>query len=159
MTAPAAAYRHRQSGTLILAVLGIAAVTHLLLLALVSFEGEEKGGRLVLWLTLLLLVATLVCFHSLTITVGGGRLTWQFGPGPIRKSVALEEVVEARATRMSALAGWGIRWTPKGWLYNVSGLDAVEVTLRSGKRFFLGTDEPDRLVAAIAAARVGAPTT
>jgi len=42
----------------------------------------------------------------------------------------------------SWLVGWGIRWTGSGWLFNVSGLDAVELSLKSGRRFRIGTDDP-----------------
>jgi hypothetical protein len=38
-------------------------------------------------------------------------------------------------------------------LFNVSGLDAVEVELVDGKRIRIGTDEPQALVAAIRARR------
>ena len=41
--------------------------------------------------------------------------------------------------------GWGIRWIPGGWLWNVSGLDGVELALVSGRRFRIGTDEPEQL--------------
>jgi hypothetical protein len=43
----------------------------------------------------------------------------------------------------------GIHLTPYGWLYNVSGLDAVAIRLRNGRKFALGTDDPYRLTAAI----------
>jgi hypothetical protein len=43
------------------------------------------------------------------------------------------------------LEGWGIHWSRFGWLYNVSGYGAVAVTLRNGKRFALGSDEPQTL--------------
>jgi hypothetical protein len=46
-------------------------------------------------------------------------------------------------------AGWGIRWTGDGWLYNVSGLRAVELRTRHGKRYLIGTDRPEELEAAI----------
>jgi hypothetical protein len=36
-----------------------------------------------------------------------------------------------------------------GWLYNVSGLRAVEVGLKSGRKYRVGTDEPERLEAAL----------
>jgi len=49
--------------------------------------------------------------------------------------------------------GLGIRLTPHGWLYNVSGLDAIEIVRRSGKTFRVGTDEPKALAAALRAAR------
>jgi hypothetical protein len=34
-------------------------------------------------------------------------------------------------------------------LYNVSGMDAVEIHLRSGQHFRIGTDEPELLAAAL----------
>jgi hypothetical protein len=40
-------------------------------------------------------------------------------------------------------------------LYNVSGTDAVEIELRSGRRFRIGTDEPKVLAQAIQTATVG----
>ena len=39
--------------------------------------------------------------------------------------------------------------TPHGVLYNVSGFDAVEIKLRTGKKFRIGTDVPQELDAAI----------
>jgi hypothetical protein len=39
--------------------------------------------------------------------------------------------------------------TPYGWLYNVSGFDAVAITLRDGRKFALGTDDPHGLTTAI----------
>ena len=45
--------------------------------------------------------------------------------------------------------GWGLRWIPGGSMYNVWGFDAVELELRSGKVFRIGSDEPDALLAAL----------
>jgi hypothetical protein len=42
--------------------------------------------------------------------------------------------------------GWGIRRIGRGqWLFNVSGLDAVELSMKNGKTYRIGTDEPQRL--------------
>ena len=83
----------------------------------------------------------------------GGRqnhsLTWKFGMGLIRKSVPIAEIEEVKVVRNSWLYGWGIRWTPRGWLYNVSGMEGVEIRLRNGKQFRLGSDEPHELTRAI----------
>ncbi len=38
---------------------------------------------------------------------------------------------------------------PWGWMFNVSGLDAVDIELKDGGRFRIGTDEPEELVRAI----------
>ena len=46
--------------------------------------------------------------------------------------------------------GWGIRrgWSGE-WAWNVSGSRGVRLHLRDGKRFLIGSDQPDALAAAI----------
>jgi len=43
--------------------------------------------------------------------------------------------------------GWGIgKWLwPKMLIYNVSGFDAGKITLKNGKTYRIGTDEPEKL--------------
>ena len=91
------------------------------------------------------LLVTAWLFHSLTIEIGSGELRWHFGPGLVRKSVPLSEISSAKPVQTNLLEGWGIHMSRYGWLYNVSGFDAVAITLRSGKCFALGTDEPQML--------------
>jgi hypothetical protein len=88
-------------------------------------------------------------FRSLTVEVDDNELRLQFGDGPIRKTFPLSEVTGVQTTRTSPLAGWGMRWIGSGWLYNIYGLDAVELTMAGGKRVLVGTDEPEELAAAI----------
>ncbi len=45
--------------------------------------------------------------------------------------------------------GWGLHWTPSGWLYNVGGRDAVRVVLAHERPIIIGSDEAARLKAAI----------
>ena len=126
-------YRHTQYGTLIVVgVLGLTAVFAIL--------GITRLKPFLLSVPVLLIITWLFC--SLTIEIGEGALRWRFGPGLIRKSVPLAEIVSAEAVRTNLLEGWGIHLSRYGWLYNVSGFDAVAITLRSGKHFALGTDEP-----------------
>jgi hypothetical protein len=133
-------YWHQQRGTLVVAILLPLALAILGL-------GIWKFKPICLAAPILLLAAWL--FHSLTIEISGGELRWQFGPGWIRKSIPLAEIASARVVRTNFHEGWGIHWSRFGWLYNVSGFDAVAVTLHDGKKFALGTDEPARLVEAI----------
>jgi hypothetical protein len=88
-------------------------------------------------------------FASLTVEMTNERLKFWFGVGLIHKSVAIADIASCREVKTSFLWGWGIRWTPYGWLYNISGLKAVEIVLKSGKKFRLGTDEPKELCEAI----------
>ena len=63
--------------------------------------------------------------------------------------VWLAEIVGCEPIRIRWWYGWGIHLTPYGWLYNVSGFDAVAITLRDGGKFAFGTDDPHGLVDAI----------
>jgi len=96
-------------------------------------------------LTTIVLVIVAWVFRSMTIEISETELTWHFGSGFPRRRVPLEEVVSAEVIRTTNWNGWGIHYTPRGWLYNVSGYGAAAITLRSGKRFCLGTDEPEVL--------------
>jgi hypothetical protein len=100
------------------------------------------------------LIAVGWLFHSLTIEIGDDELRWRFGPGLMGKRTPLNEIVSAQVVRTNVLEGWGVHYSRYGWLYNVSGFDAVAITLRDGKRFCLGTDEPEKLSAALLAQMV-----
>jgi hypothetical protein len=97
----------------------------------------------------IILVVCLVLFYKLRITIDGETLFASFGIGAIRKKVGLAEIAGCEAIRIRWWYGWGVRLTPCGWLYNVSGFDAVVITLREGRKFALGTDDPHGLTAGI----------
>ncbi|WP_263787702.1 hypothetical protein [Salinibacter grassmerensis] len=90
-----------------------------------------------------------VLFSSLTVTVTDRELMFYFGPGFWTRRFALDDIVGVEVVRNSALHGWGIRYTHHGWLYNVSGLQAVEMTVRGNGQIRIGTDEPDALKQAL----------
>jgi len=73
----------------------------------------------------------------------------RFGPGPIRKRVKLNEIESCKVVKNHWYYGWGIRLTPHGILYNVSGFYAVEIKLRTGRLYRIGTDTPQELEVAI----------
>lgn len=94
----------------------------------------------------ILMGSAALLFYNLTVEIDAIHLSFRFGIGWIRKRVPLAEIVAVQPVRNSWWYGWGIHRTPHGWLYNVSGREAVEITLTSGKRFRLGTDEPRKLI-------------
>lgn len=140
-------YEHTQRGTVLLVTL-LAAV--LFFLALDRLAPTARG--IPLTLTGILAICGFL-FSSLTIRITDRALRWQFGPGLIRKEVPLKDIESAEVAQTTFLQGWGIHYTARGWLYNVSGFRAVAVRLKSGRRFLLGTDEPEKLQAAILRAR------
>jgi hypothetical protein len=119
--------------------------------------GLSSHGRPPLIVSTILLVALLL-FYKLRITIEDQTLCAVFGIGIIRKSVPLTEIVACEPIRIRWWYGRGIHLTPYGWLYNVSGFDAVAITLRDGRKFALGTDDPNGLTAAIRASGVSSGT-
>ena len=141
-------YRHRQIGYLPIALGIFLGGT----LGTVEWRRSPTLGAVVL----LVVAAGPLLFSSLTITIRDGMLSSHFGLGFWSKRFALADIADVAIATSSLAEGWGIRVTPTGMLYNVSGTGAVEVRLRSGTRFRLGTDEPDRLLDVLHAA-IGVP--
>lgn len=139
-------YRHKQFGTALV-------VGNSLLILLIFVLISQAGPHPVLLFVLGLIAFLLVIFSSLTVMITASSLVFWFGPGVMRKTVSLADIESALPVRNPWYAGFGIRYLAPGTLYNVSGLSAVEITLREGKRFRLGTDEPERLAAALRQAR------
>ena len=98
------------------------------------------------------LAVSLLLFSILTVRVDGEEVSVRFGVGLIRKRFPLSEIESHSAVRNPWYYGWGLRRTPIGWLYNVSGLEAVEITMKDGGKVRIGTDDPAGLDAAIGAA-------
>jgi hypothetical protein len=97
----------------------------------------------------ILLLITIPLFYKLTITIDNKTLCASFGIGIVRKKVSIGEIAGCEPIQIRWWYGWGIHRTPYGWLYNVSGLDAVAIKLRSGRKLAFGTDDPQGLAAAI----------
>jgi hypothetical protein len=139
-------YRHKQFGSVM--VFGIAAA----IVAIIALLGPAAAHPALL-VVLGLLAALAVVFSSLTVQVTPSSLVFWFGPGVLRKQVPLGDIAEVEAVRNPWWWGIGWRLTPRGMLYSVSGLGAVEITRKNGSRFRLGSDEPERLARALQAAR------
>jgi hypothetical protein len=95
------------------------------------------------------LATVAVVFHSLTVEIGDHELRWYFGPGLWTYRLPLDEIQSVATVQNQWWNGFGIRMAPGFTLYNVSGLDAVELRLKSGEVSRIGTDDPQGLAAAL----------
>ncbi len=138
-------YDHRQPGHTML--IGIGCGCFISTALLLAFGGEEARKVLPFLFGFMGLLAFL--FYNLRITVDINHVRAIFGPGLLRKTLMVPDISRAHPVRNKFWYGFGIKYTPHGWLYNVSGLDAVEIELKNGKHIRLGTDEPRALCAAI----------
>lgn len=136
-------YHHTQPGTLIRVIMIVA------LLVIAGSAWHGGAARLTLVLVCAVLLVALALFHSLTVSVTADAVKLSFGIGLIRRTIPRARIRAARIVRTQWYYGWGIHLIPHGWLYNVSGFDAVELTLDTGRVARIGTDEPAELLAAV----------
>jgi hypothetical protein len=143
-------YSHTQIGY----VTGGAGALATAWLAVLARHGGLGGIGLVL---LVLMGAVTILFSTLTVTVSDEELRFYFGPGFWERRFPVEDIERVEVVRNSALHGWGIRYTHHGWLYDVSGLRAVEIVVRGEEQLRIGTDEPEQLKRALERAKEPAP--
>lgn len=131
-------YRRTQIGYL---TLGVSAGAGLLVAYLLVSTVPGPS----LWFGLAVLLLAGILFSSLTTEVTQDCFTFWFGPGLIRRSFALSDIESCTPVLNPWFYGWEIHWTPDGWLYSVSGTQALELKLRTGSKIRVGTDEPSEL--------------
>ncbi len=127
-------YRSTQFGTVIVASL-VGSAIFTVALSLLTYWHPVATFIVII----LLLCAAL--FHSLTIEINASELRCFFGFGIVSKRFPLSEIAAAVPVRNRWYYGWGIRLSLSGWMFNVSGLEAIELRLKSGIRFRIGTDK------------------
>ena len=146
-------YRHTQIGYLILVV--TLAVLALFAWVYITARAEPpsyySGTNFLVTAIMVLIVSTLASFTTLTTSIDNSYLQIKFGYGIFKKKFLLSEIVSTKQVKNHWYYGWGIRlWLwPKMWIYNVSGFDAVEIIMKNGNVYRIGTDEPERLEVAI----------
>ncbi len=135
-------YEHTEVGCFIIVAIVVAMVAVGIILATTS-------TNLIAIAVLAILAVALVLFPSLTVVISEEELLVQFGPGVVRKRFKLNEIQSCQAVRKPWYYGWGIRLTPHGILFRVSGFHAVHIKLVTGKEYLIGTDAPQELEEAI----------
>ncbi len=133
---------HQQLGHITL--LGVLTVAIVIYVAFASV-----GADLIGLLALLGAILVAFLFGSLTVEVDRSEVRLRFGVGLIRRTWKVKDIASAEAVRNPWYTGWGIRYLPGRTVYNVSGFDAVEITLKNGKRYRIGTNDPEGLERAI----------
>ncbi|WP_137287332.1 hypothetical protein [Halorussus salinisoli] len=129
-------------------LLGLRAVGDLLALARGKRSARETVGRL----ATLGAVALLFRVATLRTEVRDDGVYVNFAPfHRSDKRVPFADLTDVQATGYSPLryGGWGIRWSPSGIAYTVSGRSGVRFERTGGKSVFVGSDRPDELVGAV----------
>ena len=148
----AKSYRHTQVGTV--SMLGMGMGLLMLVIIYLTAELTHKPlpwpANIILGGAMILFVVLLILFSSLTASIEDGILTVHFGLGLLlKKKILLSDVQSAEIVTNPWYYGWGLRLTPHGILWNVAGDQAVKLVFKNGKKFQIGTDDPEGLKQAI----------
>jgi hypothetical protein len=107
---------------------------------------DEPFSVIIFSLVIMTFIVCLLIFYKMTIIIDDTHLTFSMGIGLIRKSYPFSDIASCRPVTNSPLYGVGMHLTADGWLYNVSGKYAIELTFRSRrKKIRIGTDKPDEI--------------
>ena len=111
----------------------------------------DSGTNFAVSAIMALILFILASFATLTVSIDENYVNIKFGYGIFQKKFPIQEIISAKAVKNHWYYGWGIRlWLwPKMWIYNVSGFDVVEITMKNGKVYRIGTDVPEELEATI----------
>ena len=155
-------YEHTQKGSKLVYYIAIFMILELIaievlifILATHSQEVFPKNQLILIMLLIPLLPAIILgwaflMMSSLTVSIDQEYIRLRFGPSMWKKAIPLNNITECNPVQNTWTNGWGIHYIGKGcWLYNIAGLDAVEILLKNGKRKRIGTDEPEELAEAI----------
>ena len=132
-------------------------IAALLVLTIVLVMAADEVWALVGALTMLFVAVVIVALSTLTVDVGPTTVTATYRFGWPERRTEYADVVSVVRVRNAWWVGLGIRKVSRGWMYNVWGLDAVQLDLADGSVFRIGTADPDGLLAAIESARPRPP--
>src|SRR3989338_8419290 len=148
-----ASYKHTQIGYLMLVITLVVLV--LFAWTYITARAEppsyNSGTNFLFTAIMALILFILASFTTLSVSIDENYLRIKFGYGIFTKKFALNQISSVKAVKNHWYYGWGILlWLwPKMWIYNVSGFDAVEIIMRNGRIYRIGTDVPRELETAI----------
>lgn len=141
-------YKFTQPGTFSMAVL--VPVFGLLLFLIFSSGLDDIVQIAVFIFTLLVLSVSIMLFYKITIFIDDKHVSFSLGCGLFSKKYSLDEIKSCKPVRNPVLYGIGIRKIPGGWLYNVSGQNAIEVAFKNRRSVIrIGTNKPEEVAAII----------
>lgn len=87
---------------------------------------------------------------ALSTRVDEHGVSWNFGLSLPLGEIPFDEIADVRMTETGFLEGFGIHWTPRhGWLWKVSGRDAVMIRKKNGGIVTIGSNDAAGLYASI----------
>ncbi|MGH7328651.1 MAG: hypothetical protein ACREJX_09910 [Polyangiaceae bacterium] len=138
-------YESRQVGW---TSVGVGALLDVLLA--ITGPRADAAQRLETAIGFVIIALIIVTFATLTVRVTNTTLEWHMTLWPMGVRVPIAEIESA--TPIKTPVSWGIYPTRDGWLWNVTGNNAIAIKLHDGKRYAVGVPEHESVMRAIAKA-------
>lgn len=129
---------------------GTAVASGLVFLSFAGIMSLSTDAPVIGWLILLFAVLLILLFGMMKVRIDTEVIRITFGVGLVGFRFPLTDFSQVRQVRNRWYFGWGIRVIPGGFLYNIKGLDAIELTRKNGNKVRIGTEQPQHLVQALA---------
>ena len=146
-------YKHTQIGYLMVVV--ALAVLVLFVWVQITARAEppsvNSGTNFAVTAIMAFILLILASFTTLTTSIDKNCFRIKFGYGIFARKFALNQIASVQSVKNHWYYGWGVRvwFWPYMRIYSISGFDAVEMIMRNGKIYRVGTDAPRELEIAI----------
>ncbi|MCB0539322.1 MAG: hypothetical protein KDE33_17540 [Bacteroidetes bacterium] len=101
-------------------------------------------------MSILSIVFVMFFLLKLKTEVNEQGISYSYFPFIRKRQFLWSEIESAKVINYGFVGGWGIRMSIKyGTIYNVKGKMGLQITLKSGKKFVLGTQKHEELLAVL----------
>lgn len=123
----------------------------ILLLALVVgfLDPDTALPSLALTTSILVTAVLFLGFRSLMVTVTPSELELAYSLGWPSKRLERSRIVSVEPLEVPWWDDGGIGLISKGWMWNIWGIETVQLTFSDGRRLLIGTDDPEGLTSAL----------
>ena len=107
---------------------------------------KEKETLIPFSIVSLIIFIALLFFYKLTIIIDDTYISFKLGIGLFGKKYRIDDLKSCKPVKNSIFFGIGAKMLPNGWLFNVSGLKAIELSFKNKKSIIrIGTDKPEEI--------------
>jgi hypothetical protein len=99
----------------------------------------------ILFLIELVLILIIVLFNSFTVVLEDSAVRWHFALRFLEKELSYSQINSVKCVTNPFYWAFGIKVFSGGISYNVSGVKAVELQTKKGRKIRLGCDDPELL--------------
>lgn len=137
-------YTERQIGWIV--IVPFLGILVLLLIFYINQWGNNPISYSGLLFMSLILIICLLLFFQMRISEDNEKIRISYGIGLIKKIIDIHNIERIEIVRNKWYYGLGIRIIKNGWLYNIQGLNAIELKLKNSKSIIrIGTADNKKL--------------